>query len=291
MEYEINFRCVSDKLEEIPEEVIKETGVIFPDVHLNSSQMSILAKGLKKYHEDNITMIPFCLTVEAEALGGDIKMGDEKNGPRVGEYAFNDIEDLKDIKLINLTKQRISEVLKAVQNLKADGETVALSVQGPFTIMSSLIDPLLFYKAVRKDKNLVEGFMETICDSIVKYIEEGVKRGAKIISFSDSAGAIDILGPKMYKDYSGRYNYNVLKKVENKLGDSILHLCGKTSVSMDKAGFIKSIAIEVEKDITYGEALNKIMKESKDAKIIGHNCLKKSPLKMKRSIVWKLELN
>ena len=291
MEYELNFKCVSDKLEEIPEEVVKETGVTFPRVHLNSNEMSVLAKALKKYHKNNIIMIPFCLTVEAEALGADIKMGDEKTGPRVGEYAFNDIEDLKNIKSIDLTKERVREVLKAVEGLKNDGETVALSVQGPFTIMSSLIDPRLFYKAVRKDTNAVEGFMQIICDSIVKYIEEGAKRGAKIISFGDSSGALDIVGPKIYKDYSGRYTYNVLKKVEGKLGDSILHLCGKTSMSMDKVGFIKSTPIEVEKDITYGEALNNIMKEFKDAKIIGHYCLKKSSLKMRKSVIWKLDLN
>ena len=44
MEYEVSFKCVSDNLEEIPEKIVKESGVIFPNAHLDSSQMAALAK-------------------------------------------------------------------------------------------------------------------------------------------------------------------------------------------------------------------------------------------------------
>ncbi len=290
MEHEIKFKCISDHLEEIPKEIVERLGTTFPEAHMKVEPMCALAKALRENHNDTVSMIPFCLTVEAEALGADIKMGDEKIGPRVGEYAFQSIEELKNLKEIDLTKKRIKEVLEAVENLSKQGETVALAVQGPFTIMSSLIDPRLFYKAVRKDKESVEIFMKVIENSIVKYIEEGAKRGAKIISFGDSAGTIDIVGPKIYKEYSGRYSYNVLKKIENKLGDSILHLCGITSVSLDKGEFIKSTPIEVEENITYGAALEKIIDQRKDVKIVGHYCLKKTPIKMKKPVVWKIEL-
>jgi uroporphyrinogen-III decarboxylase len=290
MEYEVKFKCISDNLEEIPEEVTKIAGTTLPEAHMKGELMAALSKALKEYHKDNISMVPFCMTVEAEALGADIKMGNEKIGPRVGKYAFESIEELKDLKEIDLTKKRISEVLKSVEILNKQGETVALSVQGPFTIMSTLIDPRIFYRAIRKDKASVETFMTVIQDGIVKYIEEGVKRGAKIISFGDSTGTLDIVGPKVYKEFSGRYTYNVLKRVEDKLGNAILHLCGITSVALDKAEFIKSIPIEVEENITYGQAINKIIQERKDVNIIGHYCLKKTPIKMKKPVIWKIEL-
>jgi uroporphyrinogen-III decarboxylase len=290
MENEIDFKCILDKFEEIPESIARETGVTFPDAHEKSSEISVLSKALRNYHKDSICRVPFCLTVEAEALGANIKLGDEKIGPRVGEYAFKNIEDLKNLKEINLTKGRIGEVLKAVESLSKQGETVALSVQGPFTIMSSLIDPLIFYKAVRKDRAAVETFMEVICSSLEEYIQEALKRGAKIISFSDSAGSLDILGPKTYKDFSGRYSHAVLKGLEDKLGSAFVHLCGVTSKSMDKAGFIKSTPIEVEANMTYGEALEKVINTRDDVKIIGHNCLKRTNLKLSKNIIWKIDL-
>jgi uroporphyrinogen-III decarboxylase len=290
MEYHIDFKCILDKFEEIPESIAGEKGVTFPGAHTKSSEISVLAKALRKYHKDSISRVPFCLTVEAEALGANIKLGDEKIGPRVGKYVFKNVEDLKNIKAINLSEGRISEVLKAVENLSSEGETVALSVQGPFTIMSSLIDPVLFYKAVRKDRTAVEVFMEIICRSIDEYIEEALRRGVKIISYGDSAGSFDILGPKVYKDFSGRYSYAVLKSIEDKLGKAFVHLCGVTSTSMDRAGFIKSTPIEVDINMTYGEALERIINTRKDIKLIGHNCLKITTLKMGKPVIWKIEL-
>lgn len=286
----MHFKCILDRFEEIPVSISEETGVAFPGAHEKSREICVLAKALRKYHKDSICRVPFCLTVEAEALGANIKLGDEKIGPRVGEYAFKSLEELKKIKAINLTKGRISEVLNAVESLSKQGETVALSVQGPFTIMSSLIDPLIIYKAVRKDRAAVEAFMEVICSSIEEYIQEALKMGVKIISFGDSAGSLDILGPKTYKDYSGRYSHAVLKRIEDKLGKAYVHLCGVTSTSMDKAGFIKSTPIEVEGNMTYGEALEKLINTRDDVKIIGHNCLKKTNLKMSKNIVWKIDL-
>lgn len=290
MDYEIDFKCIINTQEEIPEEVIKKTGINFPEAHTKAELIAKLASEIRKFYNDTFPMVPFCSTVEAEALGANIKMGDSKIGPRVGKYAFSSIESLNNLKTIDLSKGRIAQVLKAVEILKQQNERVVLNVQGPFTIMSSLIDPMLFYRAVRKNKDIVEKFMSVIVDSIVKVIEEGVKRGAQIISFGDSAGTLSILGPKMYKDYSGRYSFSVLKKIEGKLGNSIIHLCGIVSSSMDKIGFIKSIPIEVDKNFTYGQAIDWIIRERKDVKIIGHNCIKKSNLKMKNPVIWNIQI-
>ncbi|MEY8000042.1 uroporphyrinogen decarboxylase family protein [Clostridium sp. Mt-5] len=290
MENTPDFKCVIDNEDEIPEEAVKNTGISFPEVHYNGEDMSRLARAIRIYNKDTISMVPFCMTVEAEALGADINMGDMKRGPRVSNYIFKNIEDFKKIEHIDLSKKRISQVLKAVNILSSSGEQTALAVQGPFTIMSSLMDPRTFYKAVRKDTTVVDDFMEVIIDSIVTFVEAGVKNGARIISFGDSAGTLDILGPRIYKNYSGRYSYEVLKKIYPKLQDAIVHFCGITSNSMDRGGFLTSEPIEVKSGITYGEALNDIMKNRKDIKIVGHNCLRKTPTKMKTPIVWKINL-
>lgn len=78
----VDFKCASDNLEEIPEEVVKEIGIDFPEVHTEAEYIASLSKELKKYKEDILCRVPFCNTVEAEALGGKIKLGDSKTGPR-----------------------------------------------------------------------------------------------------------------------------------------------------------------------------------------------------------------
>ncbi|TDO90121.1 MtaA/CmuA family methyltransferase [Halanaerobium saccharolyticum] len=287
----VNFKCTGDNLEKIPQDIIDNTGLSFPKAHANKKDIAILAKALKEDKNDKICRVPFCVTVEAEALGADIKLGDNKRGPRVNNYLFSSVEDLVDIEELDLTKGRIREVLDAVETLNKEGELVALSVEGPFTIVSSLIDPMDFYRGIRKNKEVVNQFMEVIEDNIVKYILTGINKGAKIISYADPVGAIDIVGPKIYKDLSGQITYNVLKKVEDRLDGTIVHLCAKTSIAFEDLGFIKSVPRKIKAGISYGEAISKLLKNHKDIKFIGHKCIKMTPMKKERDFIWVLELD
>ncbi|MBZ9686184.1 methylcobamide--CoM methyltransferase [Clostridium estertheticum] len=290
MEYNIKFKCEGDNLEVIPDNIVNNTGITFPKAHTENSLMCYLAKELKNYKKDSICRVPFCVTVEAEALGGNIKLGDMKNGPRVESYAFTTIEELGNIKNINFQKGRINEVLEAVEKLTNEGECVALTVEGPFTILSSIIDPMIFYKGIRKNKEKIDEFLMVLEDNIVSYIIEGIKRGAKIISYGDPVGSLDIVGPKVYEQYSGRISHNILKRVEPYLENAVVHLCGKTSTAFEKYGLSVSKAIEFEGELTYGEAINKILQDRKNVKFIGNACIKRTPFIMKNSVAWEIKL-
>ena len=145
----MDFICTRDDLEQIPEEVVKKTGLTLPGAHSDKKSMATLAGVLRKHRGDVIARVPFCNTVEAEAYGAHIKLGNALNGPRVESYRFPSIEEMSDLPSLDLNKGRIKEVLDAVELLVETGENVALSVEGPFTILSSLIDPMNFYKGLR----------------------------------------------------------------------------------------------------------------------------------------------
>lgn len=286
----VSFVCQGDNLEEIPESIALNKGLTFPEAHTDTQYMALLARELKMYKNDSICRVPFCVTVEAEALGANIKYGDMKIGPRVESYAFKSIEELENIKELDLTKGRIKTVLEAVELLSLQGETTVLSVEGPFTIISSLMDPMIFYKALRKNKESVEKLLHTVEDSIVKYIIEGINKGAKIISYGDPAGAMDIVGPKVYSEFSGKISYNILKKVEPFLKNSIIHLCGKTSTALESIGLISSNAIGFKEVITYGEAIERVINEEKKVSFIGNSCIKRTPLVLQNTVVWEVNL-
>jgi uroporphyrinogen-III decarboxylase len=287
----VTFKCVGDNFEAIPESIVKEKGLSFPKAHTNRDDISLLAKELKEHRKDTICRIPFCVTVEAEGFGANIKLGNEKTGPRVDGYIYNSVEELDHIKEIDLTKGRIKEVLNAVEIIKKQGEIACLNVEGPFTIICSLIDPMIFYRGIRRNREIVDKFIRVIEDSIVKYILEGIKRGADIISFADPVGSMDIVGPKMYKDVSGKISLNILKRVQPSLNNTIIHLCGKTSTAFQEIGFCESAPVEFDKNLTYGEAILEILEKNNDIKILGHWCIKRTPIKKRESVLWSIKLN
>lgn len=285
----IDFKCEGENLEQIPEEIIR-TGVSFPKAHTDKDEMAKLAKALRVYKGDVITRVPFCVTVEAEALGAKIKLGNEKVGPRVESYAIAQVEDLAHIQPIDFTKGRIKEVLDAVEILSRDGETVALSVEGPFTIISSIIDPMLFYKGLRSNPEVIAQFLDRLEDGLVEYIREGIKRGARIISYGDPVGSPDIVGPRVYREISGKRSYSILKKAEAFIGNAVIHLCGKTSTAFAKLELCDVEARETAQGITYGQAIYDLLEQNPGVHFIGHRCIKHSLLPLNKPVVWGIHL-
>lgn len=281
------FSCVSDKLENIPKELTESKNLKFPNVHENLIDMVEFSKIMKEYRKDIFCRVPFCMTVEAESLGAKINMGDEKYGPRAKEYAFKNLDELESIKPIDLTSGRIKTVLGAIHELKESGEIPILAVEGPFTILSSLIDSTAFYKELRKNPDQANEFLNFLEDEIVKYILSGIENGAKIISFGDPAGSIDIVGPKVFREYSGKIAKNIIEKVRSKEKNCIIHLCGLTSVALENEGMCKFNPLNCDSE-TYGKAIYEIIHENTKTKIIGHNCIKKSIYKIPKNTIWEI---
>lgn len=286
----VDFKCQRDNLEEILIQIDEELGIAFPETLRNSYYMANYSRRFKKYTNSGIFSIPLCTTVEAEAFGGKIKLRDSKAGPRVESYLFSSIEELNNIREINLSKGRIKDVLDCVEILSKDEGIVSLNVEGPFTIATSLVDTTVFYRGIRKERAAVDNFIRAIEDSIGKYIMEGIRRGAKIISYSDPAGALDITGPKIYEEFSGRATFNILKNLEDRLEGTIIHICGKTSTALEKMGLCEVHEIEFKGRFTYSEVILKVMEEMKNIKFIGHSCIKKAGINMVNPKVWVIEL-
>lgn len=291
LEHIREFICNYDKSEDIPYSVIKDNGFKFPEVHNSAESMALLALELKKYHHDSIAKVPFCSTVEAEALGAIINLGDERFGPRVKSFAYKEMDKLMEMQEVNFNTGRIDKVLKSINLLKNSDETSALCIDGPFTVMAALIEPALFYKALLKDGNNSQKILVKIEDIIANYAAEGIKRGADIISYGDPAGSLDIVGPKFYKEFSGPSSLRILRKIEPLLKDSVLHVCGRTSSALVKFGFADVKSEFVSKDMTYGEGIKEIIKNRKDIKLIGNSCIKRTPFNMAEGTIWQVILH
>lgn len=286
----MEYKCPKHNLEHIPDEVVKKTGITVAKAHTDKNSMATLARVLMKYRGDVLAKVPFCVTVEAEAFGANIKLGDTLTSPRTDGHCFSSIEQLSGLQTFDIFKGRIGEVLGAVEILAKSGGKVVLNVAGPFTIIYSLIDPLLFFNGLRKYPSKIKAILDVFEKSIIRYSAEGIKRGASIISYEDVVGVSDIMGPKIYQDFSGPSSLRIINGIKEEAeGTFLLHLCGQTSAALEKAAMVKSHALEVGEFPTYGQALLGVLDKLTVPIVIGHRCITLSPLKMSQPVLWEIK--
>lgn len=290
MDNKDGFKCRGTNSEEIPESILHSTGISFYKAHTDRKAIAMVAAEKKNLDKDCICRVPFCVTVEAESLGAKVTVGNDSIGPRfTGGYAFTRLEQLAKMPEMDLTKGRIHEVLQSIRLLRNAGHIVALNVEGPLTILGMLLDGMVLYKGIGKQRQLVEQALRLVEERIVKYIEAGIEHGAQIISYADPSGVSEIVGPKIYRELSGKSSCNILKRLEGKLDGAVIHLCGKTSLSMKEAGLCTVKRLELAESLTYGEAICRFLNDD-NVKILGHNCMKITPLLMHTPVVWQIEL-
>lgn len=289
MDFNIDSVCKGESIEQIPAAVLEQTGIYFGDAHLKKDCMAAVSEKIKEIDENAICHVPFSVVVEAEALGSKVRLDKDTNGVLADDFKYSKIEELSNLSEFDFNKGMIKEVLDCVDILSSRGNIVALNVEGPFTILTLLIDNLTIYRGLRKQENVIHNALLTIQNSVRKYIIKGIEKGARIISYADPSGDIDVIGPAIYRKLSGEISYNLIKSLEGYLDNSIIHLCARTSFPFEKLGYCKSNPIMVKKNIKYGEAICNLL-DDKNVKILGHKCMANEGTAVENSIVWKLDL-
>ena len=267
-----DFRCTFDNAIGISPEITKDLKLSFPDAYMHADTMAKIAHAMKQKEGAAFCMLPFCHTVEAEAMGGIVNMGDGNLGPRAKEYCCTSAAELLELPEIDYSKGRIYEVLEACQRLREQGEHVALMISGPFTIFNVLIDPKYVFKAMRKQPELMQDIFQRIERELLTYIKIAVEYGVDMISYADSSGGVNILGPKMAEQVVMDFTYDFLKKAIELLdGKAMLLLCPKTTLALigtEKACYVDHELPEVKR---YGEACISLIGQ---VPVAGQMCIK-----------------
>lgn len=274
-----DFKCTYDNAADISREITASLDLSFPDAYLHADTMAVLAKAIKEYAGASFCELPFCHTIEGEALGGIVNLGDGKAGPRAKEYITNKMEDILELPEIDYSCGRVHEVLLACQKLRKEGEQVALEVSGPFTILNVLIDVRYVFKAMRKDRGLAKKVMWKLGQETLRYIEKAQEYGVQMISYADSSGGLNILGPKMAEQVVEDFTYEYIKKmVTITSGKSLILLCPKTTFALLGTNHAEFRNHALSAAMRYGEGCIEAIGE---IDIVGQTCIKNIGFELK----------
>ena len=207
----------------------------------------------------------------------------------------NGIEEILELPAIDFEKGRIQEVLKACRILYEKGEHVVFEVSGPLTILNVLIDPKYVFKGMRKKPELMARIFAKLGKEILAYMKLAKEQGADFISYADSSGGVNILGPKMAEQMVNLFTYDFVKQA-GKLADehTMILLCPKTTFALLGTGKAKLMDCQIHDDrsqeedsLSYAEACIRMKGKIRFA---GQMCIKNLDYRMKNGIMKEVHI-
>ena len=242
--------CPGGMMNMITADLMDACGITWPEAHTDAEMMAKLALASFEHGCFENVGVPFCMTVEAEAMGAEVTMGTKNFEPHVTAYAANSVAQWRTLASMDLNQGRAKVVLDSIRILKGMNLSVPIigNIVGPISTASSVVDPVPFYKELRKNRDEAHAFMTFVTEQLIEFANAMIEAGADVIAISDPSGTGEILGPKFFEEYAVKYLNMLLDGIESKETGTIVHICGQMrsvyrQINMVHAGALSFDAI------------------------------------------------
>jgi [methyl-Co(III) methanol-specific corrinoid protein]:coenzyme M methyltransferase len=232
-------------------DVMQATGNTFPKAHLDDVKMAELASDVQEYTGFENLGIPFCLTVEAEVMGSEINIGSLECEPKIAREAYPDAASVPNRDGRRLAKSgRVGTVAQAVHKLSQQDEHTPIlgNVTGPVSTAASIIDPMAFFKGLRRDGENSHRVLDQVTEFLTEYAKLLIDNGATVISIGDPTATGEILGPKMFAEYAVPYINKVIDAIHELGAPVIVHICGDIKP-------VKHLITDIRSDVISTDAI------------------------------------
>lgn len=248
--------CPGGMMNMITTDLMDEINIFWPNAHLSAEKMAELASSNYENGCFENYGVPFCMTVEAEALGSKVTLGTKEYEPHVIEYAINSVEQYKSLKKMNIQEGRAKVVLDAIKILKSKNDNIPIigNITGPISTASSLMEPIKFYKQLRKKNKEAHEFISFVTDEIIDFAKAQIDAGADIIAISDPSGSGEILGPKDFDEFVVKYINKVIDSLQKEKIGTIVHICGQMRSVYKQVNMIKSDVLSFDSVVSMKNA-------------------------------------
>ncbi|MEN6567492.1 MAG: MtaA/CmuA family methyltransferase [Veillonellales bacterium] len=208
-------------------DIMEQAGCLWPETHNDAKKMAELAYALNQADGFENYGVPFCMTVEAEAMGATVNMGNRLCEPHVVEPLLTSCAQIEKIKRLDLQTGRVATVLDAITILKGKNSAVPIigNLTGPISVAGTLLDMSLLLREFRKSPANAQRYLDIICDNLIVFGKAQIEAGADAICISEPSGTGEILGPQNFANFT----VNCLNKILDELNVSvkIVHICGR----------------------------------------------------------------
>ncbi|MEF9951562.1 MAG: uroporphyrinogen decarboxylase family protein [Clostridium sp.] len=192
---------------------------------------------------------------------------------QVGRYYLSSIDEVISL-LLNIKNNiefeknyNIKYIWGVIQRVQSNNGIYSVNVEGPFTILCSLISPVEVFKQCRPGKGKLNIALRLICDFLEDYIYK--LSGVKMISYADPSGDMKIVGPRIFKEFVAPYTIEIINYIK-KCNIDVIHICGRMSVSLEDMEYIRVKREVMDSIKPYEEHVLSL----NGGKVICHSCVK-----------------
>ncbi|MBI2897579.1 MAG: methylcobamide--CoM methyltransferase [Deltaproteobacteria bacterium] len=210
-------------------EVMRETGHRWPEAHRDPHRMAALSLAMRAATGLENLGSPFCMTVEAEAWGGEVEDGDEVTPPSVLAYPLESVREWPKLRALDPRRDgRLPAVLECTRLLRAEErETpIVANLVGPTSLATSLLDATTFYRELRAEPDAVRSLLGFLAENEIRYGEALCGAGADLIVIADPSATGEILGPKNFRHLAAPTLGAMVQAMHRRGVPTIVHICG-----------------------------------------------------------------
>ncbi|MDR1929263.1 MAG: methylcobamide--CoM methyltransferase [Treponema sp.] len=236
-------------------EVMEKNGHTLPAAHHEGGLMGDLAGDVYEQTGFENFGLPFCMTIEAEALGSVVDYGSLGCEPKISREAFSSVGELREEPPGIIQKNRRAEaVINAVHRLSKQYPDVPVigSVSGPLSTAASIVDPMTFLKELRRDKEGAHRVLDYVTDRLIEYAKLIAENGAAVISIADPTATGEILGPRLFGEYALPCINRIADAVHVLGLPVIVHICGELRMVRDGLAALRGDALSVDAFVNLG---------------------------------------
>ena len=243
------FICPGGMMSMIVTEVMQQGGSFWPQAHSDAELMAGLTCAANRLAGVENVGVPFCMTVEAEAMGARVDLGSQENEPRVIEYAMEKMTDLDRLTPLDLTRGRVRVCIDAVRLLKFASPEVPIiaNLTGPVSLATSLVDPLLYYRALRQDKEAAHRLTRLAAENAIAFGDALIEAGADLVCIADPSATGELIGGKAFAEFVLPYLNLMTEHFRDRFGTpAIVHICGDVKSLGGQLGELSAEVVSVD---------------------------------------------
>jgi [methyl-Co(III) methanol-specific corrinoid protein]:coenzyme M methyltransferase len=230
-------------------EVMQKNGRTLPEAHHEGGLMAALAEDVQSFTGFENFGVPFCMTVEPEALGSSINYGSLRCEPKIAKEKFAHVKDIEFVSNDAIAKsKRGATVLDAINALRRSHSDIPIigSITGPVSSAASLVNPMTFFKELYRDKENSHRLLSYVTGQLVNWAHAMAESGASVLSIADPTATGEILGPRLFEEYALPYLNRIIEAAHKTGKPVIVHICGDVGRVKQHLYNLESDALSVD---------------------------------------------